>query len=71
VKQLVSVGESPGGNGELLQKILETSPAAVAAEFVRDGRLTEVYKVLKPTPYTLHPEPQTPNSKPRTPNPKS
>ena len=36
LQQMVSIGETPGGNSELLQKILASSPAAVAAEFVRE-----------------------------------
>ena len=36
LQQMVSTGETPGGNSELLQKILASSPAAVAAEFVRE-----------------------------------
>ena len=39
LQQMVSIGETPGGNSELLQTILvhlASSPAAVAAGFVRE-----------------------------------
>jgi len=39
-----------------LNKILASSPAAVAAEFVREGRMTDVYKVLEDTCELLHKE---------------
>lgn len=53
---MVSVGQTPGGNSELLQKILASSPAAVAAEFVREERTAEVYRVLEDTCELLHKE---------------
>ncbi len=34
-----------GGNEKLLHKILSSSPAAVAREFVQAGRMADVYKV--------------------------
>ena len=56
VKQMVSIGSEPGGNSELLSKILASSPAAVAAEYVREGRMADVYKVLEDTCELLHKE---------------
>ena len=56
VKHMVALGSGEGGNGELLNKILASSPAAVAAEFVREGRMTDVYKVLEDTCELLHKE---------------
>ena len=56
VKQMVAIGSEPGGNGELLKKILASSPAAVAAEYVREGRMADVYKVLEDTCELLHKE---------------
>eukprot|EP00960_Hanusia_phi_P044281 756553-Hanusia_phi.AAC.2 len=60
VNELRSVGQSVinrgEGNCELLEKILTSSPAAVASEFVREGRVAEIYKVLEDTCELLHRE---------------
>jgi len=56
VKQMVAIGSESSGNGELLKKILASSPAAVAAEYVREGRMADVYKVLEDTCELLHKE---------------
>ena len=56
VKQMTSIGSEPGGNSQLLGKILASSPAEVAAEYVREGRMADVYKVFEDTCELLHKE---------------
>jgi len=56
LNKMVEVGSESTGNGELLKKILASSPAAVAAEYVREGRMADVYKVLEDTCQLLHKE---------------
>ena len=53
LQQMVSIGETPGGNSELLQKILASSPAAVAA--VTNSENAEVARGVKTSELTRFP----------------
>jgi hypothetical protein len=49
--------DATGGRGSaLLEQILASSPAKVAADLLKEGRVSEVYAVLEHTCYLLQEE---------------